>query len=120
MTVRLTAATLGKYRTWPVFPDADCTYLRSVSAVLPAVLRPNARGGHPIIAFIKDGTAIRKILEHIGVDPTPPKIAPARGPPLWDGCDVDVEEYVADPDAWNYVAQRTPDSDPQIDQSIGW
>lgn len=29
----------------------------------------------------------RRILEHIGVDIQAPRIAPARGPPLWDECD---------------------------------
>ena len=37
-----------------------------------------------LIAFITDGAEVRKILEHIGADPQPPRIAPARGPPLWD------------------------------------
>ena len=59
---------------------------------------PLCSGQMRIIAFIIDGAEIRKILGHIGVDPTPPKITPARGPPLWDGCDVEVEEYVTDPD----------------------
>jgi hypothetical protein len=29
---------------------------------------------------------IRKVLAHIGVEPEAPRIAPGRGPPLWDGC----------------------------------
>ena len=36
-----------------------------------------------IIAFIVDGAEVRKILEHTGVDARAPRIAPARGPPLW-------------------------------------
>jgi len=39
-----------------------------------------------IIAFITFSADIHKILEHIGVDPEAPRIAPARGPPLWDEC----------------------------------
>ena len=39
-----------------------------------------------LIAFVTEGTQIKKILNHIGVDPEPPHISPARGPPLWDGC----------------------------------
>jgi hypothetical protein len=35
-----------------------------------------------LIAFITQGTQIRKILDHIGVDSEPPHISPARGPPL--------------------------------------
>jgi hypothetical protein len=34
-----------------------------------------------IVSFITDPPEIRKILEHIGLDPDPPPIAPARGPP---------------------------------------
>ena len=39
-----------------------------------------------IIAFIVDGAEVRKILEHIGVDARPPRMTPAREPPLWDDC----------------------------------
>ena len=39
-----------------------------------------------IIAFITFSADIHKILDHIGVDPEAPRIAPARGPPLWDDC----------------------------------
>ena len=35
-----------------------------------------------LIAFITEGTQIRKILDHIGVYSEPPHISPARGPPL--------------------------------------
>ena len=49
----------------------DRPHLQSV----PAAMR--------LIAFITEGTQIRKILDHIGVDSEPPHIAPARGPPLW-------------------------------------
>jgi hypothetical protein len=37
-----------------------------------------------IIAFITFSADVHKILEHIGVDAEAPRIAPARGPPLWD------------------------------------
>lgn len=37
-----------------------------------------------LITFVTEGTPIRKILDHIGVDSEPSHIAPARGPPLWD------------------------------------
>lgn len=37
-----------------------------------------------IIAFIDEGEAIRKILQHLGEPIEPPKLAPARGPPLWE------------------------------------
>jgi hypothetical protein len=34
-----------------------------------------------IIAFITESVVVRAILEHIGEPATPPRIAPARGPP---------------------------------------
>jgi hypothetical protein len=37
-----------------------------------------------IIAFITDGPAVRDILVHRGEPTAPPRIAPARGPPLWE------------------------------------
>lgn len=43
-----------------------------------------------LIAFITDGTEVRKILEHIGVDSQAPRLTPARGPPLWADCDAPV------------------------------
>jgi hypothetical protein len=51
-------------------------------------------GGHiRIIAFTTHSADIRRILEHIGVESAPPKISPARGPPLWeDCCDAQVGE----------------------------
>ena len=36
-----------------------------------------------IIAFITDASTVRDILLHLGAPTTPPRIAPARGPPLW-------------------------------------
>jgi hypothetical protein len=43
-----------------------------------------------LIAFITHSADIRQILEHIGTDSQPPHISPARGPPLWEGCDAQV------------------------------
>jgi hypothetical protein len=37
-----------------------------------------------IIAFITDGPTVRDILVHLGEPTAPPRIAPARGPPLWE------------------------------------
>jgi hypothetical protein len=37
-----------------------------------------------IIAFVNDLTAVGKVLDHIGESTQPPRIAPARGPPLWE------------------------------------
>ena len=50
------------------------------------LLCPMCGGQMRIIAFITFSADIHKILNHIGVDPEAPRIAPARGPPLWDDC----------------------------------
>ncbi len=47
---------------------------------------PLCGGQLRIIAFITFSADIQKILEHIGVDADAPRIAPGRGPPLWDEC----------------------------------
>jgi hypothetical protein len=47
-----------------------------------------------LIAFITHSAYIRHILEHIGVASEPPHIAPARGPPLWDECDAQMDGRV--------------------------
>jgi len=43
-----------------------------------------------IIAFITHSADIRQILDHIGVQSEPPNIAPARGPPRWEGFDAQI------------------------------
>lgn len=54
--------------------------------VFPLV-RPMCGGNVLLIAFITVGAQIRNALEHIGVPAQASRIAPARGPPLWDDCD---------------------------------
>ncbi len=62
-----------------------------------------------IIAFIDEGEAIRKILQHLGEPIAPPKLAPARGPPLWEAAG----QGDADP-----LAQPIPEV--EFDQRIAW
>ena len=45
------------------------------------LLFPLCGGQMRIIAFITHSADIRQILEHIGVEPAPAHISPARGPP---------------------------------------
>jgi hypothetical protein len=47
-----------------------------------------------VIAFITYSADIRHLLAHIGAQTEPPRIAPARGPPLWGGCDVPMGDGV--------------------------
>jgi hypothetical protein len=44
-----------------------------------------------IIAFITDGPTVRDILAHLGEPTAPPRIAPARGPPLWEAVSAEHE-----------------------------
>ena len=70
-----------------------------------------------LIAFITEGTQIRKVLDPIGVDLEPPHISPARGPPLWDDCDAQTDEGAQiEPADWDLVAQLAPDF--AVDQRI--
>ena len=45
-----------------------------------------------IIAFITHSADIRQMLNHIRVDSEPPHTARARGPPLWDDCDAQMDD----------------------------
>ena len=44
-----------------------------------------------IIAFITDPSTVRDILAHLGEPTAPPRIAPARGPPLWEAVSAEHE-----------------------------
>jgi len=82
------------------------------------LLCPLCGGQMRLIAFITSGAEVRKILEHIGVDSEPPRISPARGPPLWDDCDAQAgEEAQIEPD-WDLAAQPAPDY--EVDQRVNW
>jgi hypothetical protein len=48
------------------------------------LLCPICAGQMRVIAFITYSADIRHILAHIGAQTEKPRIAPARGPPLWD------------------------------------
>ena len=79
------------------------------------LLWPKCGGQMRLIAFITEGTQIRKILEHIGVDSEPPHISPAREPPLWDECDAQADDGAQiEPADWELAAQ--PAADFEIDQ----
>lgn len=71
---------------------------------------PLCRGQMRLIAFITEGTQIRRILDHIGVDSEPPHISPARGPPLWDDFDAQTDDGAQiEPADWDLAAQAAPD-----------
>jgi hypothetical protein len=54
---------------------------------------------------------VREILIHLGEATSPPRIAPARGPPLWE---------MADAGQGEFYPQAQPAPDFEIDQRIAW
>jgi hypothetical protein len=69
-----------------------------------------------IIAFINDAGTVNKILDHIGESNRPPRISPARGPPLWEAAAA-AEQARNDPQ-WDSSAQPAPEI--EFDQRIAW
>lgn len=84
------------------------------------LLCPLCGGQMRIIAFITHSADIRHILDHIGADSEPPRISPARGPPLWDDCsDAQMDDGAqTEPADWDLAAQPAPDF--EVDQRISW
>jgi hypothetical protein len=82
------------------------------------LLCPKCGGQMRLIAFVTEGMQIRKILDHIGVDSEPPHISPARGPPLWEDCEAQMDDGVQTEPDWDMAAQPAPDY--EVDQRINW
>ncbi len=61
--------------------------LARIYEVFPLVC-PTCGGAMRILAFITDAPTVRAILAHLGEPTAPPRIPPARGPPLWEAADV--------------------------------
>jgi hypothetical protein len=85
--------------------------LARIYEVFPLVC-PDCGGAMKIIAFIIDGPTVRDILGHLGEPTAPPRIAPARGPPLWEATDSE-HDPVADP-----LLQSAPAF--EFDQRLSW
>ena len=79
---------------------------------------PMCGGQIRLIAFITEGAQIQTILDHIGVDSEPPRIAPARGPPMWKDCDAQMGEGVEVEPDWDLAAQPAPafDADQRVNR----
>ncbi len=82
------------------------------------LLCPMCGGQMRLIAFITHSADIRQILNHIGVESEPAHITPARGPPLWEGCDAPVDDGVQGEPDWDLAAQPAPDY--EVDQRVNW
>jgi hypothetical protein len=89
--------------------------LARIYEALPLVC-PICQAQMRIIAFITDTGTVRKILDHIGESAQPPRIAPARGPPLWEAARAS-EQAGNDPE-WDMSAQPVPEF--EFDQRIVW
>ena len=82
-----------------------------------AVIRP--RG----VARMADASAVRQILAHLGEATSPPPLAPARGPPLWEMPlweMPDAEPGASGPWASQFDPQAQPAPDYEFDQRITW
>ena len=64
-----------------------------------------------IIAFITNAPTVRAILAHLGGPTAPPRIARARGPPLWD---------MPDAGAGTLDPQAPPAPAHEFEQRIAW
>ncbi|MBK7675959.1 MAG: transposase [Candidatus Accumulibacter sp.] len=67
--------------------------LARIDEVLPLVCPRCGGEMRIIIAFITDACVVREILSHLGEPTSPPPIAPARGPPLWEITDAEQCEF---------------------------
>ena len=74
-------------------------------------LSPRGRLYHRGAAFITEGPVIRAIRGHLGEPKQPPRLRPARGPPLWAMPDRGA-------DAINPQAQRMPDH--EFGKRVAW
>jgi hypothetical protein len=84
--------------------------LARIYEVFP-LLCPLCGGTVQIISFVTETPSVRRILEHIGEPMEPPRISPARGPPIWSE-EINQDSY-GDP-----LAQPVPDND--FDQTVNW
>jgi hypothetical protein len=78
---------------------------------LPTSACPKCGGEIRIIAFLTEASAVCEILAHLGKATSPPRIAPARGPPLWE---------MADAGQGGFDPQAQPAPDYGFDQRIAW
>ena len=108
----------------PVLPKRAAHYLWAVLIariyeVFPSCVRCVAgicASSRSLRTALTSGTS----LDHIGADSEPPRISPARGPPLWDDCsDAQMDDGAqTEPADWDLAAQPAPDF--EVDQRISW
>jgi hypothetical protein len=91
--------------------------LARICELLP-LLCPKCGGEMRIIAFATEAASIGHILDHLGEPSSPPAVAPARGPPLWEMAQT--EPGASDPWASQFDPQAQPAPEHQFDQRIAW
>jgi hypothetical protein len=69
-----------------------------------------------IIALITEASTVRKILDHISESTLPPRIAPARGPPLW--VTSMASDHAGNDPEWDMSAQPVPEF--EFDRRVAW
>jgi hypothetical protein len=84
--------------------------LARICEVFP-LASPKCGGEMRIIDFITEAVTVRDILAHLGEATSPTRMAPARGPPLWEMADAGRDEF-------DRQAQPAPDY--EFDQRIAW
>jgi len=89
--------------------------LARIYETLPLVC-PVCQSPMRIIAFITEAGTVRKILDHVGESAQPPRIAPARGPPLWEAAMA--SERAGNDSQWDSAAQPEPVF--EFDQQVVW
>ena len=92
---------------------ACCAWALLLARIYEAfpLVYPRCGGEMRIIAFITDAGAVRDILTHLGEPTSPPRLMPARAPPLWEMQGATLGED--DPQA-----QSAPEY--EFDQRIAW
>ena len=88
--------------------------LARIYAVFP-LLCPLCHAAMRRIAFINAARTVRQILAHLGEATRPPRIAPARGPPLWAAA---TAAQAGNDPAWHHTAPTAPAV--EFDQRSTW
>jgi len=92
--------------------------LARIYETLPLVC-PLCQSPMRIISFITDAGTVRKILEHLGESTVPPKVAPARGPPLWEMEFAQAPPKVGGDTEWDSMPIFQPELG-EFDQRVAW
>jgi hypothetical protein len=71
-----------------------------------------------VIAFVTATAPVQRILDHVGEPSTPPRIAPARGPPPWE--EDDSGTVFLDEDGFASEPLVQPEPEYEFDQRITW